>query len=75
MVFTVHLHPGAKKTAVEWLDGDTLKAWVRAVAEKGKANEALLELLSDELDVPKNRISIIRGHTTRLKQIEVKNSA
>jgi uncharacterized protein (TIGR00251 family) len=75
MLVTIHLHPNAHKTAIEWLDTDTAKAWVTAAPEKGKANQALIELLASEFNLPKSRVSILRGNTTRIKQVEIlKNS-
>lgn len=76
MILTIHLHPNSRKTALEWLDKDTAKAWVAAAPEKNKANMALIELIAKELDIPKSRITILRGLTTRIKQVEIlKNSA
>lgn len=71
MIVTVHAKPGAKKEGIAWLDKDTLKISVRAVAEKGKANEAVIELLAKELNVAKSRIRLVRGATTRIKQLEI----
>jgi len=51
-------------------DGSLL-VYVREIAADGEANEALIKLLAKHLDVPKSCISIIRGHTSRHKTIEV----
>ena len=48
-----------------------VKVRVRAVPEGGKANAALIELLADELDVPKSLVRIAAGQTARLKTVEV----
>ena len=71
MIFTVHAKPGAKQNALEWMDEDTLTISVTARAEQGKANAAILELLAEELKMPKTSLEIVRGATTRLKQIHV----
>ena len=42
-----------------------LKARVTAVPEKGKANKALVALLSKTLKVPKSSISVVSGETSR----------
>ncbi len=42
-----------------------LKARVTAVPEKGKANKALIALLSKALKVPKSSISVVSGETSR----------
>lgn len=51
-----------------------LKVLVTAAPEKGKANEALIKLLSEYFDIPKGVISIIRGETERNKLIEIKGN-
>jgi uncharacterized protein (TIGR00251 family) len=71
MILTVHVKPKSKKESLEWIDEDTIKMRVSAVAEKGKANERVIELIADELGVAKTRIRLIRGATARIKQIEV----
>lgn len=46
-------------------------AYVTAVPEKGKANEALLRLLAKHLGLAPSRLKIVRGHTSRNKVIEI----
>lgn len=48
---------------------------VRAVPEKGKANEALLRLLADALNVPLKAVAIRSGHNSRLKIVAVAGEA
>lgn len=48
-----------------------IKAYVRAVPIKGKANRELIKLLSEELNVNKSKISIIKGETSNNKIIEI----
>lgn len=38
---------------------------------EGAANKQLIEILSDALSIPKRDISIIRGHTARLKLLDI----
>lgn len=71
MILTVHVKPNAKKDSIEWIDKDTAKIYVRALPERGKANESVIELLSKELSKSKSCLSIKHGHTTRIKQIEI----
>src|SRR6202521_4918667 len=53
-------------------DGRTvLKVRVRAIAEGGEANRAVTELLASALGVPKAKVRILSGITSRLKQIVV----
>ena len=48
-----------------------VKIRVRAVAEGGEANRAVVELLAKALGVPKGKIRVLSGATSRLKQIAV----
>jgi uncharacterized protein (TIGR00251 family) len=48
-----------------------VKVRVCAVAEGGEANRAVIELLAKALGVPKARVRLLSGTTSRLKQIAV----
>ena len=48
-----------------------VKIRVRAIAEGGEANRAVVELLAKALGVPKGKIRVLSGATSRLKQIAV----
>jgi uncharacterized protein len=48
-----------------------LKVRVRAIADGGEANRAVTELIAKALGVPKARVRILSGMTSRLKQIAV----
>jgi uncharacterized protein YggU (UPF0235/DUF167 family) len=48
-----------------------LVVWVRARAAEGKANQALIRVLSDYFKVPPSRISILRGGKSRDKILEI----
>ena len=48
-----------------------VKVRVRAVADGGEANRAVTELVAKALGVPKARVRILSGTTSRLKQIAV----
>ena len=48
-----------------------VKVRVRAVADGGEANRAVTELLAKALGVPKAKVRILSGTTSRLKQIAV----
>lgn len=55
----------------EFGDQATVKIKLRAVPEKGKANQALIEFLSEALGLSKSKITIISGGNTRLKLLKV----
>ena len=48
-----------------------VKVRVRAIAEGGEANRAVIELLAKALGVPKSHARVLSGATSRLKQIAV----
>ena len=55
---------------IGWREGELLLT-VRARPVEGKANEALLALLADMLDVPPTALAIASGATSRHKTVEV----
>jgi len=67
----IKVSPGASRNAIGSWMGDTLKLSVTTAPEKGKANEAVIELLAEVLGLPKSRISIVRGHGQSQKLVEV----
>lgn len=48
-----------------------VKVRVRAIAEGGEANRAVIELIAKALGVPKGKVRVLSGATSRLKQIAV----
>lgn len=53
-------------------DGTVLyKIHVTAAPEDGKANEAVIKLLSKALGVAKSKLTITHGHTSRHKIIKI----
>ena len=48
-----------------------VKVRVRAIADGGQANRAVTQLLAKALGVPKARVRILSGATSRLKQVAV----
>lgn len=72
----VRLTPKSSRDAIEGVaeasDGSThLKARVRAVPEKGRANAALEALVAGWLKVPSGTVSVIAGGTSRLKTVSI----
>ena len=49
----------------------SLQVKVRAQPEKGKANEAAIELLAEVLRLPKRAFAIISGASDRLKTVRI----
>lgn len=63
--------PNAKRTGADgWHDG-ALRVRLNAPPVDGKANEALIGWLADELEVPKRAVTLLRGQSARRKQIGI----
>jgi len=61
--------PGARRTTIVGRYGDAWKVRVTAAAEAGKANEAVLDLLSRTLEVPRSRLEVTEGTRSRDKVV------
>jgi uncharacterized protein (TIGR00251 family) len=69
VLLSVKLQPRAAVNEIGSPLGDELKIKVTAPPVDAAANEALVELLAEKLDCARNRVELIRGHTSRLKTI------
>jgi uncharacterized protein (TIGR00251 family) len=67
----IRLKPNARQNSIDRGDNGVLQVRVNAPPVEGKANAALIELLSDTLNIPKSRISIKRGAASRNKVVAV----
>jgi len=63
--------PSASRDAVVGWQGDVLRVHVRAPAQRGKANDAVLRLLAAALGVDRSRLRIVHGQTSRQKVVSV----
>ena len=72
MRIKVKVKPGASKNEVKKIEENFYEVRCTTIPEKGKANEKVIELLSEFLDIPKSNIKIIRGLSSREKEIEIK---
>lgn len=69
---TVRVKPGSSKgPLVEPGDDGALTVFLRERAVDGKANDGLVRVLAGHFGVAKSRVSIVRGHASRTKIVEV----
>ncbi len=68
---TIKVTPNARSASFTLLDDGSWAARVTAPAVDGKANVALVVLIASYFKVPKSRITIVRGATSRRKVVEV----
>ena len=71
MILKVKVYPNSKEYKIEKRKKDEWQVWVKEKAEQGKANEALLTLLSDDLKIPRGELRIIRGRKNRNKWVQI----
>lgn len=72
-ILSVNVQPGAKREGIigynEW-KGE-LKIAVKAIAEGGKANKALIHVISESFNLPKDAVEIISGLTSKSKKVKL----
>ena len=71
LLLSVKLQPRASADEIGEALGNELRVKVTAPPVDAAANEALLRLLAQQLHCPRNRVDIVRGHTSRHKTIKL----
>jgi len=74
--FSVRVTPKASRNEISGLyragNGEmSLAVKVSAAPDKGRANEAVIEVLADALALPRSRVQIVTGATSRNKLVHV----
>ena len=70
-LLSVKLQPRASANEIGEPLGAELRIKVTAPPVDAAANEALLKLLALQLHCPRNRVDIVRGHTSRHKTVKL----
>jgi uncharacterized protein (TIGR00251 family) len=68
---TVKVHPRARRTALAGRLGDAWKLALAAPPVDGKANQECVRFFAELAGVPKSRVRIVTGATSRRKVVEV----
>lgn len=71
VLLSVKLQPRASANEIGEALGGELRVKVTAPPVDAAANEALIKLLARQLDCPRNRVELVRGHTSRHKTIKL----
>lgn len=71
MKFHIKVKAGAKENLVKRVDETHFVVSVKAPPKEGKANLAVISVLSDFLDLPKSRFKLIKGEASKNKIIFV----
>lgn len=69
--FSIKVVANSKNNSLDFQDG-YIKLKIKEKPIEGKANKAIIKYLSDVLDIPKTRITILNGEKGSLKLIQVK---
>jgi len=67
----VTVNPNARETQAQGLDEGVLRLRLAAAPIEGRANDALCRWLAAQLDLPKRAVSVRRGASSRVKQVEI----
>jgi uncharacterized protein (TIGR00251 family) len=68
---TVKVHPRAKRSALNGRLGDAWKLALAAPPVDGKANDECIRFFAEFVAVPRSRVRIVMGLTSRLKVVEI----
>ena len=71
MRLPVKVVPKSSRDRIAGWMGDTLKVCVTAAPERGKANEAVVELLAGALGVARHAVRIVAGAASPRKTLEI----
>ncbi len=68
---TVKVHPRAKRSAMAGRLGEAWKLALAAPPVDGKANEECVRFFAELAGVPRSRVRIVTGLTSRTKVVEI----
>ncbi len=71
ITLAVRVNPRAKRNAVTKTADGSIKVYVTAPPEDGRANEAVVETVAEWLGVKRRQVEIISGATSRNKVLRV----
>jgi len=68
---TVRVNPGSRQEELKCLSDVELHVKIRAKPVDGEANQYLIRFLSEHLSIPKSKITLLRGNTSRIKKVRI----
>jgi uncharacterized protein len=71
-ILPVRAQPGARRNEIRGEQNGMLKVSVTQIAEKGKANQALIAVLSKTLGLKKSQLELLASHTSSEKRFLVR---
>jgi len=71
MKIFVKVKPNSKIEKVKKVDSNHFEVWVKEVPIEGKANQRLIEIMSEYFGIPKKNIVILSGQNSKNKILKV----
>ena len=75
LTLELQVQPGAARDEIVGAHGDRLKVRISAPPVDGRANLHLIEYLAEAFDVPRSRVTLLRGATGRAKTVRIEAPA
>lgn len=69
VVLTLHVQPGARRSGFVGRHGDALKVKVASPPLDGRANRAVIDLVSETFDLHASAITLLTGASSRQKRL------
>jgi uncharacterized protein (TIGR00251 family) len=73
-VLSVRAQPGARRNGIVGVQNDRLKVAVQAPPDKGKANDAIEELLVETLGLRRPQVELVSGPASREKKFLIRGT-
>lgn len=71
IAFAIKAKPAAKRNGITGEHAGALRVSVTTAPEQGKANEAIVRVLADSLEIKRSQIEIVKGMASPNKYVEV----
>lgn len=72
VILPVRAQPGASRAGIRGEHNGILKVAVTQVAEKGKANKALIAAIASDLNLNRSQVELIAGESQREKKFLIR---
>ena len=70
-ILPVRVHPGARRNDITGVHDGALKISLSTPPTDGRANDALIAFLAERLRVPRSRVTLLSGATSRSKTLRI----
>ena len=71
MILHLRAKPNARANQLLIAPDGSLRVRLKAPPQDGQANAVLLAFLAETFGVPKSRVTLLNGHTTPFKKVEI----